>query len=343
MFSRVDVSLQNKVLTHSDESYPYLAYFKALLHTNKELKETTLQMGMFYKDTPGELEDPNWQLGDNKGLNKRSSFFANSHEVDMSGNLYCDVLDIYKFVPNGVSLGITLYPSTPEFCLMAPEVTVGAYKVQITKASLSVSMVEVIPEILVSHAEIMQNKPAIFPYIKTEVKKFTLGKGQFSCTVNDPFTGRVPCELVCGLVTDVSNHGTLFTNPFMFEHTSLNFIQVTVDGHDLGQGPIVPIYKSKLETSSYIDAYKTLCGIEYGDHFNPLSREEYMQGYTFYRFVAGSQCDSNNDDILPLKRSGNLRISLRFSNALPEPTTLIVFAKFPASVKIDKYRGVTDI
>ena len=189
MFSRVDVSLQNKVLTHSDESYPYLAYFKALLHTNKELKETTLQMGMFYKDTPGELEDPNWQLGDNKGLNKRSSFFANSHEVDMSGNLYCDVLDIYKFVPNGVSLGITLYPSTPEFCLMAPEVTVGAYKVQITKASLSVSMIEVIPGILVSHAEIMQNKPAIFPYVKTEVKKFTLGKGQFSCTVNDPFTG----------------------------------------------------------------------------------------------------------------------------------------------------------
>jgi hypothetical protein len=343
MFSRVDVSLQNKVLTHSDESYPYLAYFKALLHTNSELKETTLQMGMFYKDTPGKLGDPNWQLGDNKGLKQRSSYFANSREVDMSGHLYCDVLDIYKFVPNGVSLGITLYPSTPEFCLMAPEVTVGSYKVQITRASLSVSMIEVIPEILVSHAEIMVNKPAIFPYIKTEVKKFTLGKGQFSCTINDPFTGRVPCELVCGLVTDVGNHGTLFTNPFMFEHTSLNFIQVTVDGHDLGQGPIMPVYKSKPEASSYIDAYKTLCGIEYGDHFNPLSREEYMQGYTFYRFVAGSQCDSNNDDILPLKRSGNLRISLRFSNALPEPTTLIVFAKFPASVMIDKYRGVTDL
>jgi hypothetical protein len=68
-----------------------------------------------------------------------------------------------------------------------------------------------------------------------------------------------------------------------------------------------------------------------------------MKGYTFYRFVAGSQCDSNNDDVLPLKRSGNLRISLRFSDALPEPTTLIVFAKFPASVMIDKYRSVTDI
>ena len=343
MFSRVDVSLQNKVLTHSDESYPYLAYFKALLHSNTELKETTLQMGMFYKDTPGELEDPNWQLGDNKGLSKRSSFFASSHEVDMSGHLYCDVLDIYKFIPNGVSLGITLYPSTPEFCLMAPEVTVGTYKVQITRASLSVSMIEVIPEILVSHAEIMLNKPAIFPYIKTEVKKFTLGKGQFSCTVNDPFTGRIPCELVCGLVTDVGNHGTLFTNPFMFEHASLNFIQVTVDGQDLGQGPITPLYKSKVEASSYIDAYKTLCGIEYSDHFNPLTKEEYMKGYTFYRFVAGSQCDSNNDDVLPLKRSGNLRISLRFSDALPEPTTLIVFAKFPASVMIDKYRSVTDI
>ena len=127
MFSRIDVALQNKVLTHSDESYPYLAYFKALLHTNNELKNTTLQMGMFYKDTPGELGDPNWQLGDNEGLKKRSSFFANSNEVDMSGNLYCDILEIYKFIPNGVNLGITLYPSTPEFCLMAPETTAGGY------------------------------------------------------------------------------------------------------------------------------------------------------------------------------------------------------------------------
>ena len=52
---------------------------------------------------------------------------------------------------------------------------------------------------------------------------------------------------------------------------------------------------------------------------------------------------SSNDDILPLKRTGNLRISLRFAAALPEPTTLIVFAKFPATVTIDKYRGVTDV
>ena len=80
-------------------------------------------------------------------------------------------------------------------------------------------MVDVDPIISVSHAELLQTRPAIFPYIKTEVKQFTLARGVFLGEFNDPFNGRVPAKMVCGLVSDSANHSTLTENPFLFEHS----------------------------------------------------------------------------------------------------------------------------
>lgn len=344
LFSRVDVALQNKVLTHSDQSYPYMAYIKALLYTSKEVKDSDLQMHMFYKDTPGYANDANWFLGDNVGLRSRSKFFVGGQEVDMCGHLYSDVLEISRYIPYGVPLNITLYPSTPEFCLMSPEIdAAGQFKVVITKASLNVCMVDVAPAILAAHANILKSKPAIFPYSKSEVKKFTIARGVYSAEINDPFNGRVPAEMVCGLVSDSANHGKLDENPFLFQHGNLNFIQVSIDGQDMGgQGPIQPHYNSTPETSLYMDAYKTLIGMDGNDGVSPISRIEYPQGYCFYRFYSET-VQAGNDDIIPLRRSGNLRVSLKFENQLSNPTTLVIFARFPAALKIDKNRAVHEV
>lgn len=344
MFSRIDVALQNKVLTHSDQSYPYLAYLKALLYTPEEVKNGTLQTSMYYKDTPGEMGSVNWWSSDNEGFKKRSKMFSTSKEVDMCGHLYSDVLEINRYIPSGVPLSITMYPSTPEFSLLCPNNETGKYKIIITKASLDVSMIDVEPVISVAHAELLKTKPAVFPYIKTEVKKFTLARGVFSGEVNDPFNGRVPAEMICGLVSDSANHGTLTENPFLFDHCNLNFIQVTVDGQDLSQGPIQPRYAEDENLNSmYMDAYKTLRGVGGDDDITPVSRSEYPEGYCLYRFFAEPTHPGANDDIIPLKRSGNMRVSVKFEKQLSRPMTLIIFAKFPAALKIDKNRAVREV
>ena len=345
LFSRIDVSLQNKVLTHSDQAYPYLAYLKSTLYTSEEVKNTTLQSAMYFKDTAGELNNSNWLTADNTGLKIRGEYFKNSKEVDMCGHLYSDILEINRYIPNGVPLGITLYPSTPEFCLMAPDTEVGKYKVVITKASLDVTMIDVDPVISLAHAELLNTRPAIFPYIKTEVKKFTLAKGVFSGEFNDPFNGRVPSEMVCGFILDSSNHGQLNENPFLFQHSSLTFIQVTVDGLDLSQAPIQPRYvTSDTGTSNnlFMDAYKTLMDIDSDEQGTPITREEYTGGYCLYRFFSEPQISARSDTT-PLKRTGNMRIMVKFDKQLTQPTTLVIFAKFGAALHIDKNRAVYEV
>jgi len=285
-------------------------------------------------------------ITDNEGLKARVEYFKNSKEVDMSGHLYSDVLEITRYIPNGVPLGVTLYPSSPEFSLMCPNNDVGKFKVVITKASLDVTMVEVDPLITVAHTEILQTRPAIFPYIKSEIKKFTMSKGVFSGEFNDPFNGRIPSEMICGLVSDSANHGRLTENPFQFEHNSLNFIQVTVDGQDLSQAPIQPKYVlggTGKQNSLFMDAYKTLSGVDIDDQVIPISRDDYAGGYCLYRFFAEPQPSGQNTDVTPLKRTGNMRITLKFDEQLNEPTTLIILAKFGAALHIDKNRAVFEV
>lgn len=55
LFQRVDVKLQDCVLTDSDENYPYLAFIKALQASNEE-KKSTLQMQLYFENEGEEVD-----------------------------------------------------------------------------------------------------------------------------------------------------------------------------------------------------------------------------------------------------------------------------------------------
>ena len=262
----------------------------------------------------------------------------------MCGKLACDAFEIDRLVPNGVLLQLTLYPNTPEFCLMTPDIVpIPDYKVVITKASLHIWHAEISPEIIATHSEILVSEPALFPYTKTEIKKFTLSQGVFGAELNNPFESRLPSELVIGMVSGEASHGDFQADPFLFEHNNLNFIQVTCDGEDLNNSPIMTKYSQTPEESLYMDAYKTLCGVDGRPGENPISRRDFFHGYTLYRFVVEHEDTTNSSDVVPLRRTGNVRISMKFDKQLDQTKTVIIFAKFPAGFKIDKNRGVYDM
>lgn len=345
MFRRIDVSLQNKLLTDSDNSYPYQSYFKALFYSTKEMKKGALQMQLFYPDSYTETDSENWVLSSNPGLKTRSKFFDGSREVDMCGNLYCDIFEMNKFIPNGIGLNVVLYPNTPDFCLLSPDTDPAAdYKVVVTRASLNICTVEVSPEIIAAHSEILQKEPATFLYSKSEIKKFTLTRGVYNADINDPFNGRVPAELILGIVSNSASHGDYKKNPFEFVTQKVNYVQVTLDGQDLGHSPLEMKFGPTPEDSLYMEAYKTLAGVDGTDNEIPIPRLDFPRGYCFYRFVSDhTENSSNNDDVIPLRRTGNLRVSIRFDEMLDQTMTVVMFARFPAGIKVDKNRAVYEI
>ncbi|GFW84931.1 uncharacterized protein F54H12.2 [Trichonephila clavipes] len=72
LFSQVDVSLNDSVVSNSSNTYPYRSYIETLLNHGYDSKTSQLTAELFYKDS-------------DDGLKKRTDFFKESATVDMIG------------------------------------------------------------------------------------------------------------------------------------------------------------------------------------------------------------------------------------------------------------------
>jgi len=342
MFSRVSVSLQNGSFSSTDDSYPFTSYIKSLLYTPKEIQETTLATQMFFRDTPGTTGHINALSSTNQGLKTRAKYFDESNEVHMSGKIYNDLFDSKKFLLNSVPIDIVLQPSNCEFSLLNADQPKKSLKIQLSAASLDVVFVQPSPEVIISHSEVLKSKPAIFPYMRTDVKKFTLAKGLHSGEISNPFPSQLPSELIIGFVRNKAVYGDLAENPFYFGNFSLNSLRLSIDGQDMGGFKMK--FESRPEKSSYLQGYQSLFGIgENASDCCPLTPKEYHDGSTFYRYSWEGSPETDKEGVLPLRRFGNLHISFNFDEALDAPLTIILFARFPAALKIDNSRAVYEI
>lgn len=68
LFSQVDVSLNERVVSSASNTYPYREYTETLLNFGKDAKKSLLQCDCFYNDQKLGTCDPT--LDDNPGLKK---------------------------------------------------------------------------------------------------------------------------------------------------------------------------------------------------------------------------------------------------------------------------------
>ena len=81
-----------KVVSSSTNTYPYRPYIETLSNYSKEAKETQHDIGFFYKDRAGHLDelDP---TGDNTGLNKRHESGKLSKTMFLQGRVHSNIFN----------------------------------------------------------------------------------------------------------------------------------------------------------------------------------------------------------------------------------------------------------
>ena len=137
IFSQVDVSLGDRLISQGSNTYPYRCIIECLMNYDRQTLESLFSAGLFYKDTAGRMDiaDP---LGANIGLRKRATFTANSRVVELLTPIHSDIFFQEKLMLNNVDIRIRLTRAKDEFCLMrADDVD---YKISMVSASLFVHL-----------------------------------------------------------------------------------------------------------------------------------------------------------------------------------------------------------
>ncbi|KAK7087759.1 uncharacterized protein F54H12.2-like [Littorina saxatilis] len=83
LFSQVDISLNDTLVTNSENTYPYRAYLEATLNYGREAKKSHLTSAMYYRDSANHLDDTEGDA--NWGLKVRREQTTRSREADMMG------------------------------------------------------------------------------------------------------------------------------------------------------------------------------------------------------------------------------------------------------------------
>ncbi|XP_071042669.1 uncharacterized protein F54H12.2-like [Parasteatoda tepidariorum] len=203
LFSQVDVSLNDRIISNSSNTYPYRSYIETLLNHGYDSKTSQLTAELYYKDS-------------NDGLKKRSDFFKLSSSVDMIGCIHSNLFHQNRLLLNMVDIKIKLIRSKPEFCLKS------GCKVTLDRISLLIRKVRVSPGVILGHAKVLEKDTAKYPIDRVLCEAYSIPKGNMSFVQDNVFVGQIPKRLIIGCVENDAFHGTFEKNPFDFKH--LNFI-----------------------------------------------------------------------------------------------------------------------
>lgn len=130
------------------------------------------------------------------------------------------------------------------------------------------------------------------------------------------------------------------TNRYLFRHFVLNYFVVYVNGRQVPSEGLSP---NKVDTQTCTTTYQTLfcgLGIHHGKTGIYITPTQFIKGIFILNFdLTADGCNSDGHTSLP--DNGNIRIELKFEEALAEAMRIILYQESDATTQIDSLRNVT--
>ncbi len=317
--------------------------FDVLLGESECTKNTSLQSQLYFKDSYNGMDSADPNLGTNYGLKQRAEYIKESRILDLHGPLYTDISNLSRFLVNNVDLKFVLWQSSPEFHLMTK--TPGQrYRTKILSATLNVCHVYVSPHILIAHSKVLaMDHPAIYPYRRTEIKRYVVPAGSYSFSADDIFLASVPNQVTIAMSEALSVAGSYLKNPFNFQHFKTNYVSLQVNGENTPSSkPFTPKFTPQSQEGSYMSGFLSLQNFKGMDRKagNGITREEYSSGYTVFCYNLDQMSGNDPTNVKSLTRSGNVRCEINFEKPLETSINVIFYAQYNSEIRIDKTRSV---
>jgi len=329
LWSQVDLSLNNTLITQSSSTYPFRAYIENLLSFRKEAKESQLLSNLWIKDT-ADAFDTNGDESD--GFTKRKAAAAENRQIDLFGKLHLDMCFQNRYLLNGVKIKLRLIRSKKEFCFQGE----GDCKICLKDVSLYCRKVKPSDAVRLAHAKALQLSTAKYPLRRVEVQTFTIPQRNLTATKQNLFLGQLPKRVVIECTDNDAFNGTLEKNPFNFKNNVINFMALYKDDEQIPSRPFQPDFTNKRFIRSYMSLFVET-GQYYTDEGNDLTRKDYAGGNTLFAFDLTPDLGScgNNFELIKMAI-----LDWKFILVQLFPGLSTVYGEFDNLLQTDKFRNV---
>ena len=340
MFSGLEVYLNNVLVFDSNNNYAMTAYIQRLLSSSESDKSNRLRAEFWW---PNDEVNKFTKTENDAGFMKRFTLTTSSKTFTMLTHLVANIFTQPRWFPSETEVRIVLWRSQPRFCLDSETTdTTGTCpcRYDITRAVFYTARKVVSPFIIKNHRKMLNaNNTMKYPTVETQVKSFAIASGLSSTILDSVVIGKIPKLIILGLVASDAYNGKLASSAFNFEHNNLSDVSVTWNG-DTMEHRSIPMSFSKTGSTTeddYLVALQTLNKtVAIGALSNGINVENFPKGNT----LIAIELLPNSGDSLSVNRRGQVRLSLKFREALPSAVTAIVYCQYQSIIEIDKNLNV---
>ena len=375
MWSNVEVFLNDRLISHSNNMHGYISMMKLLTQGSEEALRSQHAMRLVYKDTAGHMEETNPTLANffnvptehlttrvlipKEGQGGRPLEYEEEVEKQKVGNhglymrylhtkrgpfelmsrLRLDFFEQIKYVPNGVGIKLRFHRQKDDFCLMYASDEVKYTLGFDDNPYLLIRRIKPSAGVLLGHEEALMKMNAKFPITRTECKVITVSEKVSNVHEDNIYLGQLPKRVVVGMVSSEAFNGKKDKNPYNFQEFGISHLQMLVDGEPVYGKPF-----NNIDVENYLRCYQSLFhGMNKLDSLNSASiikREDWKKGYAL--FVFDLTPDFDHDDHYSLMRTGNVRLEAVFSGNGRASTTInmILLAEFDNMIEITHGRNI---
>ncbi len=333
LISQVDITLNDVLITPSNNLYAYKAYIENLLSYGVEAQNSHLTASMFFKETPGKMH---LLTDENTSFTKRKTLTATSKTFQVQARLHTELCHQLKPIINGVDMRIRLVKSNQAFIVIREANEQENFKIKITNAYFIVRRIKLNPDLQKNHMMKLQKEPAVYPVKRVTMKVATIQKDCRDYRNETFYTGDIPNKMFFCFVLNEAFNGHRAKNPFIFNHFKINYIAIYVDGQQIPGKPITPDFTNGLYCRSFMKTMEAT-GTS-NTAFGPnLTYDDFKKGYAIFGYDLTPHL-ANGD--IATKRKGKVQIEVKFKDVLENTITMIVYSEFDNNIYIDRDRHI---
>lgn len=351
IFRQVDVNVQQENITRSiGANYPYKSIFDTLLLASQEDQTTWLKTAGFEKDFAKLMDSHTPSTSANGGLKERYNLTEGGKIARLTTYLFVDLFKQDRLMINNVALNFKFFPANDRFCLMYTKGT-KEYKVKIVDAALYVTYVKLNDSLYKSLQDNLEEEAALYPYVRSDLKNFTIAQGAGDWSMDNIFHDNIPDELYIAMVDSDAYNGNPEKNPLNFKNMRVCDLTFEISGVCQESHKFNPSFE--YETEDKTTHAKTSHG--HDDYFNSyislfeslipnqkskpnITNLDFKYGYCIHKFTITKNLLLENSNS-PM-RKGQTRLSLKFKTTLENPITVLVYGRFNSILRVNENKTI---
>lgn len=361
LFSALDVNIMGRSVSKMASPNLHMKmYLQTLLSYGSEAKMSHLRAAGWCMDEAETFDD-----FEGLGYKSRRGAFDKGIDVDFMLPLNVDIFSIHKLFPDFLDIDITFHRTRDSIPLRAvdavedetikksdedvaaltpaakikydakiakdkanvEEANKSTYKIRIKNLTLIVRRI-LIQQNLVKHHQHLLNggKLLRYPVTRTEIKELCqINTDTKSLVVNQLYSGRLPNNLIIGLIPSKALQGDFALNPFNFGNHNVCSIYLEVNQKIVPAGGYKPQFDKGLYSKEFYGLFENT-GIHFSNNGNAISPKLFKDGCCLYAFDLSPDLCLNYHT--HMEEFGLITLHIQMTECPQKALTPISFASF---------------